>query len=88
MLEVVEQEQDFLVGDVLRDLPLRVQHLCDRVAHERGVAQCRERYPPNSCWELLRRLGGGLNRKARLAGSTRAGQRQHPARAEQAENLA
>jgi hypothetical protein len=37
VLEVIEQEQQLLVGDVIRDPALRSQCLGDRVAHESGT---------------------------------------------------
>ena len=66
LLEIVQKKEELLLGDVLRQLALRAQHLGDRVHHERGVANRGERDPPDAAREALADLGGRLSREPRL----------------------
>ena len=76
LLEVVEQQKQRLVGDVLGDAVLRAERLACGRQHELVVAERRERHPPDAVRVLLGEHRRGLRRESRLAGATRAGQRQ------------
>ena len=75
LLEVVEQEQHLPFSDVLGEAVRRPDGLGDRRRHERGVAERGETDPEGPCL-----VGGdercrGFERKARLARSARARER-------------
>ena len=78
LLEVVEQEHELPLFDVLGEALLGAQCLRDRLHHERRLAQRGERDPEDPRLERGHELCGRLERKPRLAGATRPGERQEP----------
>ncbi len=87
VLEVVQEEQQRLVGDVLGQAVLGPERLRGRLQHQLRVAQRRQRHPEHAVRVAVRRLGGGLEAEPRLARAPRPGQRQQPRALEQAEHL-
>ena len=78
LLEVVEQEQRPLAAQVLGEPVLGAQRLRDRRLDERGVAERRQRHPPDAVGIVLDELGRDLEREPRLARSRPPGQRHQP----------
>ena len=76
MLEVVEEQQQTLVGDLVGQTLLGAERLARRLKHQPRVAQRRERHPEDPVRVAPRGFGGHLKPEARLAGAARARQRQ------------
>ena len=84
VLGVVEQDQHPLAAEHLREHVLeRPVGLLDHVErlrrlpeHERRVAERGERHPPDALGEVVRGLGGGLEREPGLAGAAGARERE------------
>ena len=83
MLAVVNDEQQFLRAQVIRQHGdqrhsrrfAQVKYHCDRLRHERGIAQRGKVNPPPAVLEAIfrREFGRHPNRETRLAASARAG---------------
>jgi hypothetical protein len=84
VLGVIEQEQHSLsselgperLAQIATGLLFQFERPSDGGEEEVGAAEGRERHPANSVRVAIGCLGGGLQRKSRLPGSARAGQRQ------------
>ena len=74
LLEVVEEAEHRLVGDVLGEAVLRAERLRRGREDERRVAQRRERDPPHAVGVGVGGEAGRLQREPRLAGAARPGQ--------------
>jgi len=83
LLEVVEEKQHRAIADVLGELDLRTDRLRDRREHEGGVANRRQRYPPDPAREVVDRFGCDLHRQAGLAYPSGADKRYEAMLAEQ-----
>ncbi|MGZ4392757.1 MAG: hypothetical protein ACXVRK_11660, partial [Gaiellaceae bacterium] len=75
MLEIVEQDEHLLVGDVLGDAVPGAEGLARGREDEFGVAQRSERDPPNAVDERVGGVSRSLQREPRLTHPTRTCQR-------------
>ena len=87
VLEVVEEQQQRLVGDVLGDAVCGPERLPGGLQHELWVAQRREGHPEDAVRIPVRCLGGGLEAEPGLAGPARPDQGQQAGVLEQVEHL-
>ena len=83
LLEIVEHEQQLLLAHEGVQIVGGAEHLGDGRLHERRIGDRRERDEPDPVRELVRELGRSLQREPRLPGSTRAGERDERAGAQE-----
>jgi hypothetical protein len=74
VLEVVEEQEQPLVGDVLGEAVLRAERLGRRPEHELRVAERREWHPPNAVRIAVRERGRALHGEPRLTRTARTGE--------------
>ena len=74
LLEVVEEAEHRLVGDVLGKAVRRAERLPSGREDERRIAQWRERDPPDAVGIGVGGEAGRLQREPRLPGAARPGQ--------------
>jgi hypothetical protein len=78
LLEVVEEQEQTLVGDLLGQTVLGAEHLPCCLKHQSRVTQGRERHPKDTVRVAPRGFGGHLQPEARLACAAGARQREQP----------
>src|SRR5215207_2707743 len=83
MLGIVVEEQETLAdcrrGENIADLTTGLlrysERACGRRRHDCGIAERRERHPPQPVWKLVSGLRNGLQRETRLPRSASTGER-------------